>query len=354
MNSASLNTLIPTKSIFETVIDRKNNSLYLIQNHKAVVTLTNYGARVVNIIVPNKNGTYTDVVCGPNSIHDFLSADHPYFGATVGRYANRIANGNFSIHNNAYQLEINNGKNHLHGGSKGMQTKVWDVKQINATKVEFTCKILEEEDGYPGNLKVTVSYSLNESELLIQYEALSDKDSIINLTNHTYFNLNGTGQIEDHLLQINAKQYTPINESLIPTGLYTNVANTVFDFTKPKLVGEDINKMDEQLVFAKGYDHNFILDKPMGAYALAAILYGSQTGIEMQVHTTEPGIQLYTGNFMDGKNKVKNNLTDNFRTAICLETQHFPDSPNKPNFPSVMLRAGEKFVSKTAYKFGIK
>jgi aldose 1-epimerase len=345
---------ISNKTFFETEIKGKQTSLFVLQNEQCVITLTNYGARVVNIIVPNNQGNFTDVVCGPNNIADFLAADHPYFGATVGRYANRIDMGKFNLGDKTYKLEINNGENHLHGGSHGLQQKVWNAKQINNITVEFFCTILESEDAFPGDVEVKVIYTLHHTELQIAYEAISNADTIINLTNHTYFNLNGAENIENHLLQIFAKQYTPIKESLIPTGFYEDVINTAFDFTQPKPIGLEINNDNEQLTFAKGYDHNFVLNKPLNKYGLAAILFAEETGIEMQVHTTEPGMQLYTGNFMDGKNKVKNNCTDDFRTAVCLETQHFPDSPNHKNFLSVILKAGEKFISKTSYKFAVR
>jgi len=346
---------LPALQDFSIIFEGEDVSLFFIENKNIKVALTNYGARVVSIIVPNKNGFFTDVVCGPGTIADFLNSDNAYFGATIGRYANRIANGTFAINDVTYKLALNNGKNHLHGGNGGLQQKIWKARLLHSAAVEFTYTSVDKEDGYPGNVKIKITYTVTANGALkILYEASTDKDTIINLTNHTYFNLNGcgSGKIVNHNLQIYADAFTPVTENLIPTGECRSVSNTFFDFRKPLLIGKRINETDEQLRFGNGYDHNFILQKEkVNEYTMAAEVMGDVSGVAMKVYTTEPGIQLYTGNFMEGKNTMKNNFRDDFRTAFCLETQHFPDSPNKPLFPSVLLKKGDIFTSATTYEF---
>jgi aldose 1-epimerase len=352
MAAKDISPFLPLAEDFTVLLNGKQTTLHFISNKKITVALTNYGARVVSIIMPDKNGNLVDIVVGPGTMNDFLQADHSYFGATIGRYANRIANGKFSIHNKTYQLATNNGENHLHGGVGGLQTKVWDVVQPNQSSVEFICTSPDGEDGYPGNMKIKVVYTITAHNALeINYEAQTDKDTFFNITNHTYFNLNGGGSIENHELQILANQFTPITKSLIPTGECKAIANTPFDFSKPVLIGLQINEADQQLTYGYGYDHNYILLKQKDIFCIAAEAKGDVSGITMQVHTTEPGIQLYSGNCMKGTNTMKQGTKDDFRTAFCLETQHYPDSPNQPAFPSVLLTAGEKFNSKTVYTF---
>lgn len=352
MAAKDISTVLPLLEDFTVLLNGKQTTLYFIRNNTITVALTNYGARVVSIIVPDKNGNPVDVVVGPGTISDFLQADHSYFGATIGRYANRIANGKFSINNKTYQLAINNGENHLHGGVGGLQTKVWDVVQPNQSSIEFICTSPDGEDGYPGNMNIKVIYTLsNDGELEINYVAKTDKDTFFNITNHTYFNLNGGGSIENHTLQIFANQFTPVTKSLIPTGECKAIANTPFDFSKPVLIGEQINEADEQLAYGYGYDHNYILQKENNNFCLAAEVKGDVSGITIQVHTTESGMQLYSGNCMKGTNTMKQGTKDDFRTAFCLETQHYPDSPNHPAFPSALLKAGKTFLSRTKFIF---
>jgi aldose 1-epimerase len=275
-----------------------------------------------------------------------------YYGATIGRYANRIANGTFSLQDKNYLLETNNGINHLHGGEKGFHNIVWDVEVQSKNSITFKYLSPDGEEGYPGNVAVFVTYTLtDDNEMAIEFKATTDRATIINLTNHAYFNLNGIGNINDHTLYINADNYTPVNEHLISTGNIETVSDTPFDFRQPKKIGSDINNDNEQLKYGKGFDHNFVLNKKNDECSLAASATGDISNIKMNVFTTEPGIQLYTGNFMDGSNILANGSSDDFRTAFCLETQHFPDSPNKNNFPSTILTPGNTYKSRTVFCF---
>jgi aldose 1-epimerase len=327
-----------------------------LKNKFITVTLTNYGARITSLTTAGKNGEPVDVVTGFDSVDAYLKAKAPYYGATIGRFANRIAKGKFSLNEIDYQLPVNNGANSLHGGS-GFHAKVWDI--IDGSDVHATMQLFSPngEDGYPGDMYVKVTFTLDDNALRIDYEATSDKDTIVNLTNHAYFNLNGegNGDVLEHTLTINANAYTRIDENLIPTGKIVSVTGSPFDFRETKTIGERIDTPHDQLLLARGYDHNYVLNK-IGTDELtfAAKATGNQTGIYLEVHTTEPGMQLYTGNFMDGANTFKGGAKDNFRTAFCLETQHFPDSPNQPTFPSTVLSAGAVFKSTSLYKFGVE
>lgn len=341
---------------FQDDLDLKDTDLFTLKNDRISVALTNYGARLVSLIVKDKNGTPTDVVTGFDSLTKYLQADEDYQGAIVGRYANRIAKGRFTLDGQEYQLAINIAPNHLHGGIKGFSNVVWEVKEFSNEHLSLFYFSEDGEEGYPGNLSVTVTYRLQDNGLHISFEANTDKATVINLTNHAYFNLNGQGRgtILDHSLQINAPFYTPTDATAIPTGELAPVDGTPFDFRQLKTIGLDIDSDDQQLKYGQGYDHNFVLKKSHEKEnSLAAIAIGDSSGIRMEVFTTEPGIQLYTGNFLKGKHALKYGLKDERRYAFCLETQHFPDSPNHPNFPSTVLQPGETYQTETAFKFNI-
>jgi aldose 1-epimerase len=315
------------------------------------VDVTNYGARLVTIVVKDKDGNDTDVVLGFDSIQGYLDSKEAYFSALVGRYANRIANGKFALEGKTYQLSTNNPPNHLHGGPQGFHVQVWDVDAVNDNSITLSYLSKNGEEGFPGNCKVAVNYTVTEkNELVISYEASTDGATIINLTSHPYFNLNGQGNgtIVNHLLQINADNYTPVNGSLIPRGIET-VEGTPFDFRQAKPIGKNINDDDEQLRYGSGYDHNYVLNGK--GFRPAAKVTGDLSGITMEVLTDQPGMQFYSANHLKGENRIKYGKVDGPREAFCLETQHFPDSPNQPQFPSTVLQPGEVFMSKTVYRF---
>lgn len=344
------------KKAFQSTIDGKNNNLYLLRNRNNVsAAITNYGGRIVGLWVPDKTGKLTDVVVGFASVNEYVQPSGGAFGALIGRYGNRIAKGKFSLDGKTYSLALNNGPNSLHGGIKGFNKVVWDAKQINDKTLELRYLSKDLEEGFPGNLNVKVTYTLNDNnELKIDYEATADKKTVINLTNHAYFNLNGegSGPITNHLLQINASNYTPVDATLIPIGKIESVSGTPLDFTKPATIGSRIDGDHQQLKIAKGYDHNYVIDKTSkGRLQLAATVTGDQSGIVMNVFTTEPGVQFYTANSNRGSNTFKSGAKDNSRTAFCLETQHFPDSPNQPSFPSTVLTPGKTYQTSTVYKF---
>jgi len=344
---------------FQTSMDGKNTDLYILKNKNGVeAAFTNYGARIISLKVPDQHGVQTDVIVGFSSIDEYIKSTEPYFGATIGRYGNRIAKGKFILDGTSYSLSINNGVNSLHGGKKGFQDVVWDTKQLNKQSIAFSYFSKDMEEGYPGNLKVKVIYNLtDENELKISYEATTDKKTVVNLTNHAFFNLNGegSGTILNHQLQINADLYTPVDSTLIPTGKHENVAETPFDFRKFSTIGKRITDHHEQLKNGKGYDHNYVLnDQNSNQLHLAARVEGEKSGIIMEVFTMEPGLQFYSGNFMQSKNIFKGGSKDDFRTAFCLETQHFPDSPNQPTFPSTVLNHGKLYNTSSVYKFSIK
>jgi aldose 1-epimerase len=339
---------------FDETVNGKKTSLLLLKNKNNIeVAITNYGARIVTLIVPDKNGNSTDVVVGFDSLQGYLNSTETYHGAIVGRYANRIAEGKFSLNGKDYQLAVNNPPNHLHGGPKGFNNQVWKVEGAKDNSIRLSYFSEDGEENYPGNLNVTLTYTLNDqNELIINYEATTDQPTIFNITAHPFFNLNGqgSGTVLDHQLQINADRYTPINENSIPTGIST--VDTAFDFRPSKKIGENINDQNEQLKNGAGYDHNFVVNGE--GLRSAGIAIGDKSGIAMEVITDQPGMQLYTGNFMKGENTIKYGLIDNHREAFCLETQHFPDSPNHPEFPTTVLNPGEVFRSTTIYKFSVK
>lgn len=349
---------LPDKSAFQQTIEGKKTDLYVLKNsHDMQVAITNYGGRLVSLLVPD-NGKVIDVLVGFDNVKSYTDSTEPYFGALIGRYGNRIANGIFKLDNKEYKLFINNGKNALHGGEKSFRAVVWDAKQTSDSTLELSYLSKDMEEGYPGNLTVKVIYTLTDAnELSIDYEATTDKKTVLNLTNHAYFNLNGydKGDILNHELMLNADNYTPVDSTLIPKGKNISVKNTPFDFTKLTPIGSRINQKDEQIKFGGGYDHNFVLNpNPSKAMNFAAKVVADKSNIVMEVFTQEPGVQFYTGNFMDSSHTIKGGKKDDFRTAFCLETQHFPDSPNQPNFPSTVLEVGKKYQTKTIYKFSVK
>ncbi|SDF04190.1 aldose 1-epimerase [Mucilaginibacter pineti] len=341
---------------FEQTINGKQTHLYTIKNKNGVsATITNYGGRVVSLFVPDKDGKITDVVIGFESVEGFEKSTEPYFGATIGRFGNRIAKGHFKLDGKDYQSSINNPPNTLHGGKNGYQSVVWDAKQIDSSKLELTYLSKDMEEGFPGNLTVKVIYSItDDNSFKAEYEATTDKNTVVNLTNHAFFNLNGegSGTILDHVLQLAADNYTPVDSTLIPTGKIETVKGTPFDFSIPTAIGKRIGDDNQQLKNGKGYDHNFVLNKHDIKTPIATIT-GDKTGIKMEVFTEEPGIQFYSGNFMQSKNVMKRGLKDDPRTAFALETQHFPDSPNQPNFPSTELKPGQVYKTQSLYKFSV-
>ena len=342
---------------FQKLVDGKNTELCILSNKQgAELVVLNYGAKIVSLMVPDRDGRLTDVVTGHNSIEEYLTSEEPYFGAICGRYGNRIAKGRFTLDGVTYdQLPINNGPNCLHGGIKGFNSVVWDMKQTDAQTVELCYTSEDGEEGFPGELKTVVTYHLSdENEVEIRYRAETSKPTVLNLTNHSYFNLSGAGDpyVGDHLLTINADYYLPTDETAIPYGPKEAVEGTPMDFRTPHTVGERINEPFEQLKFGKGYDHTYILNKEKADdYAFCARCSSPKTGIVMEVYTSQPGVQLYTGNWMTGNFVGKNGQRYPERAALCLETQHFPDSPNQPAYPSTVLRPGEVIESRTTYKF---
>lgn len=348
-----------SKADFCQQIDGKETALYVLSNASgAELCVTNYGAKIVSLMVPDRDGKLTDVVTGHKSIADYLTSEEPYFGAICGRYGNRIAKGRFEIDGTVYdQLAINNGPNSLHGGLKGFNAKVWDATQKDEQTIELQLISPDGEEGFPGELQTAVTYQLTEdNEVIISYRAVTTKPTVLNLTNHSYFNLSGAGDpyVGDHLLQINANYYLPTDETAIPYGPKEPVEGTPMDFRTPHTVGERINDDFEQLHFGKGYDHTYILNKEGEELSFCARCNSPKTGIVMETFTTEPGVQLYTGNWMTGNFEGKPGQRYPERAALCLETQHFPDSPNKPEYPSTLLRPGETFVSTTIYKFSME
>src|SRR5215470_7265320 len=349
------------KKAFGTTSDGKTADLYVLTNkNRMEVSITNYGGIVTSIKVPDRNGKIGDVALGYDTLDGYVT-DKVYIGATVGRYCNRIGHGEFSIDGVKYTLAKNNGENTLHGGIKDFNKMLWEARDVSkdgepALELRYTSKDMEE--GFPGNLATTVVFTLtNRDELKIDYVATTDKKTVVNLTNHSYFNLAGpgSGDVLKTVLRIEADKLTPIDSGLIPTGELKNVRGTPFDFRKPTEIGARIDQDDEQLKLGRGYDHNFVLikNKPNGL-SLAALAEEPATGRVLEVWTTEPGIQLYTGNFLDGSIHGKGGVAYTKRGAFCLETQHFPDSPNHSNFPPTILRPGQRYHTTTIYKFSTK
>jgi aldose 1-epimerase len=330
----------------------------LSNNHGFEVAITNFGGIVTKIMAPDRDGELTDVVLGFDDLDGYL-ADHPYFGAIVGRYANRIERGTFTLDGDDYQLTCNNGSNHLHGGVIGFDRALWDARPETTSagpQLRLTHMSLHGDEGYPGRLEVTVTYLVTDrDELRIDYHAVTDRPTHINLTNHGYYNLNGpeNGDVLGHQLTLDADRFTPVNADVIPTGEIREVAGSPMDFRQPESIGERIDDDDDQLGLAGGYDHNWVLNTGGDLNRVAARVAEPRSGRVLEVRTTEPGIQFYTGNFIDPSLTGKNGRTYGPRCAFCLETQHFPNSPNQPTFPSTVLRPGEEFQSTTIYRFGV-
>ena len=346
-------------SDFQTEIGGKKTDLYLLKNEQIEVYITNYGARIVSLLSPDKQGIMGDVVLGFKSIADYQKAKTPFHGCIIGRYGNRIAKGNFELDGTSYQLPINNNENHLHGGPEGFHNQVWEVVSADDNSIVMTYLSKDGEMGYPGNLSVEVTYAINDkNELLIAYKATTDKATPINLTNHAFFNWAGQakGSINDHLLMLNADHFTPVDEGLIPFGEIRSVEGSPFDFRRAKTIGQDLNQQatDTQLRYGGGYDHNFVLNKVAeGNLDLAARVVDPKSGRQMDVYTEEPGIQFYGGNFMDGGDIGKYGNPFDYRGSFALETQHYPDSPNQDNFPNTILQPGETYQTQSIYRFSV-
>lgn len=345
------------KGSFGRTTDGQEVELYTLSNANGVETeIATYGGIVVSIKVPDRDGKFGDVALGFDNLDGYLKG-HPFFGALVGRYGNRIGKAKFTLNGKEYKLAVNNGENTLHGGAKGFDKVVWNAKPVTVKEgvaLELTYLSKDGEEGYPGNLSVKVLYTLtNNNELKIDYSATTDQDTVVNLTNHTYFNLagQGNGDILGHQIQINADRFTPVDTGLIPTGELRSVKSTPFDFTQLTAIGARVNQNEEQLKLGKGYDHNFVINGKAGTLRLAAKVVEPTTGRVMEVLTTEPGVQFYIGNFLDGSLKGKEGKVYNARYGFCLETQHFPDSPNKPDFPTTVLKKGGRYQTTTVYKF---
>lgn len=344
------------REAFQKEVNGKQTDLYTIKSESGFeVNITNYGARIVSLFAPDKDGNFEDITLGYGSIDKYLDGPENYFGTTVGRYGNRIANAQFELDGQTYELTPNENGNQLHGGKEGFNAKIWDANQVNDQKVEFTYTSADGEEGYPGTLNVMVTYSIqNDNELKIEYKATTDKPTVINLTNHAYYNLSGAGKgkITNHELMLNADFYTPVNEKLIPTGEIATVEGTPFDFRTMTAIGARINDDNQQLKFGMGYDHNFVIKKEANdELVMHAKVHDPKSGRVLEVHSIEPGVQLYTGNFLDGSVTGKYGEVYDHREAFCLETQHFPNSPNQPNFPSTVLRPGQEYNTYTLYKF---
>ncbi len=330
--------------------------LYTLTNAKGMeAAIMTYGGILVSLKVPGREGTVDDVVLGFDSLDKYQSVPPPpYFGALIGRYGNRIGNAKFTLDGKEYKLAANNGKNHLHGGLRGFDKVVWKAKTPDRHSLELTYLSKDGEEGYPGNLTAIVTYTLtDDNELRIDYKATTDKDTILNLTNHSYFNLAGQGEgdVLGHQIMINADRFTPVDSGLIPTGELKSVAGTPFDFRQSRVIGERINAPDDQLKFGKGYDMNFVLNRTGAGLELAARVTEPKSGRVMEVTTTEPAIQFYTGNNLDGSLTGKGGKKYPQFAALCLETQHYPDSPNKPDFPTTVLKPGQQYQTSTVYKF---
>ena len=363
--AASLASFMPSLSASPSVtskpfgtVDGQAVQLYTLHNTSgAVATITNYGGIVVSLVVPDRSGKPVDVVEGYDDLDSYVKKT-PFFGALIGRYGNRIAKGQFTLDGKAYTLAVNNGANALHGGLKGFDKVVWQAHPVESklgAALELTYLSKDGEEGYPGNLDVKAVYTLTEqNELRLDFTAHTDKATVVNLTNHSYFNLSGDGLNLDHLVTINADRFTPVDSGLIPTGELRSVAGTPFDFRQPTAIGARINAADEQLKAGGGYDHNWIVNqKKVGELTLQARVVSPRTGIMLEVSSTEPSVQFYTGNFLDGTITGKKGQVYAFRSAFCFEPQHYPDSPNQPAFPSTVLRPGQTYHNTIVYKLAV-
>ena len=317
----------------------------------AYAKFSSNGARLMSLMVPGADGKLVDVVAGFEDPAAYDTATEPYFGATIGRYGNRIGKGRFSLDGNTYQLTLNNGSNTLHGGKTGFQYQYWQVSKLNDSTLSCSLVSPDGDNGFPGRLTVRVTYTLlKDNALEMSYQAITDKPTVVNLTNHAFFNLNGAGSIVEHSLMINASSYLPVDAELIPTGKLEPVEGSPFDFRKATTIGSRIGEDHQQLRYGRGYDHNYLLNRVLGQPVAEVI--GDKSRIIMRIYTDEPGMQFYSGNFMKGENLLRTG-PDGFRTAFCLETQHFPDSPNRASFPSTVLRPGQVYRSRSVYAFSV-
>jgi len=346
-----------TSALFGTMPDGRPVTIYTLRNARgAEARIMDYGGIVVSLKVPDRNGAFGDVVLGYEDLAGYLKST-PYFGALIGRYGNRIAKGKFTLGGAEYTLAINNDPNSLHGGKVGFDKVLWQSsaeETAGGPALRLTYHSKDGEEGYPGNLNVTAVYTLTaDNALRVEFTAVTDKDTVVNLTHHSYFNLRGSGTILDHIVQINADKFTPVNSTLIPTGELRPVDGTPFDFRTPTAIGARIGQDDEQLKFGKGYDHNWVINNP-GSLRLMARVTEPTTGRVMEVLSTEPGLQFYSGNFLDGTITGKGGWVYQFRDAIVMEPQHFPDSPNQPNFPSTVLKPGDTYRNTIIYRFSVQ
>ncbi len=356
---------VPTQTVmqapFGTTNDGEAVEVYTLTNANGIeVRAITYGGIIISLRVPDKDGQFGDIVLGYDTLEGYLTNNSPYLGALIGRYGNRIGKGTFTLNEQTYPLAVNNGPNHLHGGLKGFDKVVWQAESFEDEQgigVVFTYTSPDGEEGYPGTLSVRVTYTLTDQDaLIVAYHATTDKATPVNLTQHTYFNLAcpGTSDILGHQLTLHADRFTPVDETMIPTGELRNVAGTPFDFRQPTAIGARIDQQEEQLTRAGGYDHNFVLNPGTDSLALAARVYEPTTGRVLEVSTTEPGVQFYTGNFLDGSITGKGGHVYEHRYGFCLETQHFPDSPNQPNFPTTILQPGSAYRSRTVFTFAVE
>ena len=346
---------------FGTTSDGEAVEVYTLTNANGVeVRAITYGGIIISLRVPDKDGQLDDVVLGYDTLDGYLANNSPYLGALIGRFGNRIGKGTFTLDEQTYSLAVNNGPNHLHGGLKGFDKVVWQAESFDdeaGVGVVFTYTSADGEEGYPGTLSVRVTYTLTgQDALIVAYHATTDKATPVNLTQHTYFNLAGPGtnDILGHELTLHADRFTPVDSTMIPTGELRSVAGTPFDFSQPTAIGARIDQQEEQLIWAGGYDHNFVLNPGTDSLALAARVYEPTTGRVLEIHTTEPGVQFYTGNFLDGSITGKAGHVYEHRYGFCLETQHYPDSPNQPNFPTTILRPGSAYRSRTVFSFAVE
>lgn len=342
---------------FSKIIDGKEVKLIRLSDaHALQADITNYGGKIVTLITPDRDGKPVDVVLGHDTFDDYYRSEEQYFGSLIGRYGNRIAGGVFKLDGETYRLHINNGPNSLHGGVRGWNNMVWDIEKQTEDTLVLSLTSPDGDEGFPGEVHARVTYALKDGALDIAYEATTTKPTVLNLTNHSYFNLNGEGDptVHDHLLKIYASHYLPTNETAIPfREAPAAVKGTPFDFLAPHTIGERIDTDIDQLSWARGYDHTFVLDKEADAYTLAASCLSPRTGIRLDVMTTEPGMQVYTGNWMSGNMRGKGDSRYPARSAVCFETQHYPDTPNRPDYPSAVLRPGETFKSRTSFRFSV-
>jgi aldose 1-epimerase len=348
-----------TSAAFGKTPDGATVDLFTLRNtHGMEARIATYGGIVTFLTAPDRKGKYADVVLGYDSLESYLKSS-PYFGALIGRYGNRIAKGCFTLNGKEYKLTINNEPNSLHGGTVGFDKVVWKVAKSEVVQVgpQLTLTHLSRdgEEGYPGNLQVTAVYTLtNDNALRVDISATTDKDTVVNLTQHTYFNLRDKGDILGHEVRINAERFTPVDSTLIPTGELQPVAGTPFDFREPIAIGSRVDHVDEQLKFGRGYDHNWVINKAAGALGIHATVYEPQTGRVLEVSSASPGLQFYSGNFLDGSHVGKGHRIYRFRNGFCMEPQHFPDSPNHPGFPSTTLRPGQTYTNTIIYKFSAR